>query len=301
MKPNPRKVLLASTVLPLVVAAALAAAPAPPASATSRGIDTPMTTAQRKCANANYKALRLLGKALGRIADACLSLQAREVSVEECLANAAGFADRFQAKATKLVDTACSGVDRDGIDKAPAFGTASTPPDVADIVGAAGLAQFLAISTSFGEIETIDDRILSLPTEELVAGALCQASVQRSQTRCAAQVLLDFASCAKLGLQGNDNSGLAPFANATELSACLGADLKGRIARFCDPANGKLTAVYDKFCAGPGVDTSVVLPECDGAVGGIEVCLAEASACTACLAAATTAGLDPGGCDSLCD
>ncbi len=293
--------LFAPVALALIVAISPALKTKRHAFAAARGIETPMTLAQAKCAAANYKALRLLSKTITKHGDLCLGLKAREVGVDECLEALDARFGKFTAKATKILAKACDGQDKDGLDRAAPFGTASIPPDAADIAVAADAGARASIAESYGEIATIDDRLLALDGSAAVIAAFCQAKVQKAQSGCARQVLADFAACAKLGLAGDDKNGVLPFTNDADLAVCLGADLKGKIAKACDPETGKVTAAYEKFCAGIGADTSAAMPDCEADTDGIAVCLGRAAACNACQAAAATAGLDPAGCSPLCE
>jgi glucose/arabinose dehydrogenase len=124
----------------------------------------------------------------------------------------------------------------------------------------------------------------------------CQTDVVRGLERCLAGRLKEFGRCAKDDL-GDDQ----PDTDAL-LALCMERDPKGRVAKLCDAAVGKLGAkVIPKSCVAKGADLSDSFPGCasdDPAT--VAACLERSSACRVCLALDQAGDLDAD-CDAIDD
>lgn len=127
------------------------------------------------------------------------------------------------------------------------------------------------------------------------AGAKCQKAALGALLKCEKKRVREFNRCKKTGL-GDDS-----IQDAADLATCLGADLRGKVARLCDPEQGKARRILDKRCADKGVTLETAFPGCGSADSDVvAACVDRAQRCHLCLALSLADGL-PGDCDLFDD
>jgi len=111
------------------------------------------------------------------------------------------------------------------------------------------------------------------------AGARCQQAALGALLKCEKKRVREFNRCKKKGL------GDGSIEDADDLTACLAADPKGKVARLCDPEQGKARRALDKRCADKGVALETAFPGCSSAdPAAVASCLDRAQRCHLCLA-----------------
>lgn len=276
---------------PIAVATTLALVSAAPAAAQQ-------TAAQQRCTAAVYKAMRLGDKVFGKLVTGCLASDAKgKQSVDECFDSPSPVADATLLKMSSLIFAACDGNDKDGVSRFPEFG-------VNPGVDGFGLAVFFltleieSLSITFYGDGELADVLGDYATDKALAN--CQLAIRRQQTSCRAAYLGAFSTCAKIGLKGSAKKGIAPFADPTELGACLTAAFSGKTAAACSHETGKFAATITKKCAAKGVDLADAVPACAATMLGPAECASLVSQCLACEAASGVADLVPDACDDVC-
>jgi len=162
----------------------------------------------------------------------------------------------------------------------PAFG----PPGAEPVIEAAAGVGAAWARDVFGA--DLDAAIFSRSSDK--DGARCQDQVIRGLAKCEKERLRAFNACKRSGLADGSIGGSAA------LAGCLEADPKGRVAKSCDPAGGKLAEkAVEASCAAKGVDLSAAFPGCaTGDATALAGCLDRVQRCRVCLALSAADALD---------
>jgi cysteine-rich repeat protein len=127
------------------------------------------------------------------------------------------------------------------------------------------------------------------------AASKCQQLVSDSVKKCQDAKLKEFNRCKKEGLK---DESIQSFLG---LQDCMGTDLKGKIAKACDPVSGTIRSKIDKKCVGKAVDLSDAFASCDtDDPGPLATCLDQIVECQVCLALNEADALDQD-CDDFDD
>jgi hypothetical protein len=251
------------------------------------------TKDQQKCTVGMGKNLQKVTSALATDIATCMkdgSKQKLGGTVEACAAaDAKGKVAAATEKTTEDFTKLCTGTSKGGSPKLPPYGVVD-----ADAVDDAGRAKEPAL---FHDVFGPDlDAALLLESADK-DGAKCQQAVATSAKKCQDATLKTWVTCVALGLKDDD----APFEDAADLEACLGADPQGKIAKACDlreeTSPGKLEVdgirkALDTQCLAKGVDLAEAIPGCEpGDVEATHACVDAAVECRACLALNAAAGL----------
>jgi hypothetical protein len=225
----------------------------------------PQDVGQQRCLLVLGKAFRALAKSAAKLAAACVTGGAKGIpGALACLdddprgklATAAGKVQR--ASDQRCMCATCT---------VPDFGL---PADVAAATSAVAAAVRLVTTDVFG---TAADLGL-LTSSANATGSRCQQTVYRDVQKLGAASWSTFLECLKDGLRGRVPSG-EPFVLASELTACVGQDPKGKIAR----ARDRIATDAASLCVSAGVPL--------GVFGGSCGSQPSAAAFAACVAAAT--------------
>jgi hypothetical protein len=258
----------------------------------------PQTTAQRKCTSTYYNALGQLGRVGSKAFGACLLLHAQgklgELTLADCVELPNERFDAAFGRVEAALAKSCDGVDKDGLPKAPAFGTTEAPSAL-DLAIAAASGIFGGTAETFGF--DLDEAFVDFATDKTLAR--CQLDVDRRQAACRAGYLATFAACARTGLRGTPAKGIEPFVDAEDLATCIGSDPKGRIARLCS-RDGAIGTGFAKACLGKGVDPALAVPACAATGADARDCISRVATCHACLSVTAAADLQPSACAPAC-
>jgi len=244
-----------------------------------------LSSAEQRCVNALNKGLRKVSKTQAKEFLSCIADHAKgtlgAMTIEQCAA-----ADRKSklAKATSKVSDSDA---RDCATVSPPFGATG-----GDVVSTAAVNVVTGLSGDlFGA--DLDAAVLAnlSPTQ---AASKCQQAVAKSLARCEDAHLNEFVKCKKEGLKSG--SILVPAG----ITACVGDDPRGRIAKSCDATGGKVRASLDASC--DGVDLASAFPgRCALAdSAAVAQCLHEAALCRACRGANSADALEAD-CDPVDD
>lgn len=243
-------------------------------------VDTEQTKGQQKCTNDMHKAGQKVAKAQSKQVASCIKTAGVDgpTGSEACILTDPK--NKIAGAGTKTTDAfaaSCSG------GNLPAYGVT----DAATVNTASALSE-----QSFAhDLFTFDlDTGLAGPGET----AACQAAAYKAAAKCSATWRKDFASCAKSDLAGK--VGLT-VVDDYGLRKCIGSDRKGKAAKACDPAAGKVRAAIEKRCVEPGVDLAVAFPGCgEAAAADVAACIERAALCRVCEAVGAGGSLD-----TVCD
>ena len=258
-----------------------------------RAAAEPATKDQRKCMDALNKGFATLAKQEGKALCGCLRDGAKgkvSGSIRECFENATSKAlTRALGKVDADFDKKCTGADRDGITRLPAFG----PREPGILSQTAHAKERGLMHDLFGsDIDAAVD-----PGDK--AAANCQLAVAKALKKCQDAKLKEFNRCKHAALAGKEG---APVSSADELArTCLldpntgqMPDPKGKIAKLCLT---HLAKTVQKKCLGQPLD-QLFPGECAGATD-VPACL-EAAACgRVCVATSLADNLAPDFCDAL--
>jgi len=145
------------------------------------------------------------------------------------------------------------------------------------------------------ELSLLED-IFSFPLDPIIAtsnpAAACQSAVSKTYEKFAATYVKEYNGCKKSGFKDGIISG------ATQMEACMGQDLKGKIGK----ASQKILDGLAKKCV--GVDLATAFPgDCVGEAGNnntFAACVERATVCRMCLAINEMDAIARG-CDDLDD
>lgn len=259
----------------------------------SQALAEPLTTAQRKCAEGLHGALRRVAAATTATIAGCLTRAAKGTLAGPLAACTTGDPRGAIAKATgtaaELEARRCTGTDKAGSPKRPAFGVAA-PAAAAPAVAAKEAALVAAVLGP-----DLDAALVPIADDK--AASKCQRAVLKAVTGCEDAWLGAFNACAAAGFKHRT----APIGDAAALAACIGADPKGTRARACGApgGGGKLGTTLAKKCR--GVALAAAFPGCAVAdPAPLHACLATAVACRACRALVESVTLARD-CDALDD
>lgn len=238
------------------------------------------TKAQQKCTNAMFKGTSKLSSLTAKVVAKCIKAKTKGKlggTLTECLGDNAGATASTVAKITDDFASKCSG---DGL---PTFGLEL--PDAATAINdGVPTAATGAFAASFDDAFSLDDGIVD-DTMPDVGG--CQAALAKGIGKCLSALHKEFSKCLKSGLAGK---GDALFEDSAEVTTCIGADAKGKIAKACDATTGAVRKAIDKKCV--GVDLAVALEGCGTSDAATAASCAEDRAqCSACLAEQLTGDL----------
>jgi len=264
--------------------------------------NVPVTSDHTKCIQKMQKQFEKIAKAVERRVYNCVRLVAKGLlppPVETCIAAEDPKTTASITNAGKVFDNVCSGFDSDGYLRFPAFGTAQV-----DEITAAAEARdadmthgILGPDLDIGLILEATDRDASQ----------CQQLVIRKAQNCEAAMLKEYRRCSTLGFKGTEGPGGAdvPFDDPTDQELCVGDDARGKLAKKCDTATGKIDPIrkaITKRCVDDGVDILAAFPACgtsDGeALHGCVLASARCATCNAINAASEDLAVD---CDTFDD
>ncbi len=244
---------------------------------------TPQNLDQQRCINALNTGLSKVAKAQGKDQSKCIKDFAKgtlAMLAEDCLT-----ADRN----TKVARAENKTVTKEATSCATTPDFAAT--DSATVNAAAKQGDLDLIHDVFGS-----DLDVALVTKATSATrSACQAAVAKAVTKCKDKRLKEFNKCKKLGL--GDGSIDAP----SELEACMGSDPRGKIAKLCDPASGKIAKTIANKCVAKGVNLISTVAGCGtNDSGTLAQCLDDRVECRVCLALNDSDALGRG-CDGFDD
>jgi hypothetical protein len=230
----------------------------------------PQQEDQQQCINGLNKRFAKVASAQGKDIGDCIKRVAKGKSLtpattlEECLTG-----DRRDkvAKAARRVRS--EGAKSCGA-SVPDFG--ATDPNT--VVNAAIQNELDLIHNVFGSDL---DLVIAIEASDQPTSK-CQQAVAKSVKKCRDKKFKEFNKCKKSGLEDQN------VLSFVDLQGCIGQDPKGKIARACDPATGKIRSTIDKKCGAP-VDPSTAFPGCGtGDPAALATCLDEIVECHVCLA-----------------
>ncbi|MBC8293229.1 MAG: lamin tail domain-containing protein [Proteobacteria bacterium] len=246
----------------------------------------PPTRGQQSCMNSLGKDLTKVASDTGKDIGACIKDHARgrlgSLSLAECLvADRKNRIAKSKAKSLKDFNKRCTRSDSGGLPTHPFFGVTNVESFnlAATRQVLNRLQDLVGPEPDTAMVTEVDDRIASR----------CQLAVVGTATKCADTFLKVFNKCEKSGLKyGN-------IQNSTAIGACIGSDPRGKIAKVCDPASGKVLKDITKKCVNPGISLASAFPGCAAATASdLAACVNSSVQCRACrgISMATAAIID---------
>ncbi len=202
----------------------------------------PQKKDQQKCINSLNKNFAKVAKAKGGVVGDCIKNAAKgrlTGTIEECLGTDP------KGKVGKATTKTATDETKNCGDTAPDFGST----DSATINSTAIQKELDLIHNVFGSDL---DLVIAIEASDKPTSK-CQQSVAKSIKKCQGAKLKEFNKCKKSGLKEENTLSFA------DLQRCIGQDPKGKIARACHPATGKIRSTIDKKCGAP-VDPSTAFP-----------------------------------------
>ncbi len=255
------------------------------------------TKDQQKCSNTTNKNFAAVTKAIGKELGQCIKDHAKgklgPMPVSVCFtSDRRGKIQRADGKTSDGFARTCTGVDRDGVTRFPAFGVT----DAATVNQRASDKEAAVVSREFGP-----DPDSALVTEAAdKSTARCQQAIAKDVAKCQDTQIAEFNRCEKAALAaGADDAG--------DLAACVLSDPRQRIAKACNLLAGtkrdRMRKDLRKKCLDRGVTLSAAFPGCTTATDleTTHACLAAGVACEACEALRDADALGAVNCDLLDD
>ncbi|TFH22819.1 MAG: CHRD domain-containing protein [Myxococcales bacterium] len=239
---------------------------------------------QQKCTRAMIKGLGRVASTKGKSVCKCVNdFTGGKLSdlLENCVATDDSKVGKAQAKVTADFGKRCTGNDKDGITKLPAFGVTDDPT-----------VNSVASLWSAGIPHAIFGPDLDVAVDDGTDPDLgsCQVGALKALKKCRDTRVKEYDKCVNGDLKGK--VGLT-IVDVFGMEQCLGSDAKGKIAGACDATTGKLREAVEKACS--GVDLLTAFPLCAaGDTASTAACLDRVAACGTCLAtnASTGSALD---------
>lgn len=250
----------------------------------------PLTGDQQKCTNTLNKDMAKLVGAVHSGVDKCIKAHAKGEVVDllACLfADPGGKIGKAQNKAPDDHAKRCTGVDKEGVARAPfpfAADPDAQPATALDLVAN-------ALQVIYGD--DIAGGVANAQTEP--ARAACQAKVAKVLGKCGSKLASQFVGCAKNAVAVGKEPSVAGAVRSFELDACVGADPKEKIAKACDRGSlgvpgskiDKVRGALAKSCLGASVDPQLAFPGCGVSdPDAAHACLVAGERCLSCRAIA---------------
>lgn len=250
----------------------------------------PLTKDQQKCAVLMAGRLRGVVATRGKDALGCLKAASDGRlggALAGCIADdQPGKVATAQAKVGADFDRRCTGESRKppGVARLPPFGVSD--PDTVN--GAAREHAAGLFDDVFGA--DLDGAVIQKGNDK--DGASCQLRLSKALEKCRDARLREYITCVQAGFKNR----AAPFASASDVAGCIGADPKGRAGRRCDLNAGKrldaIRKTLDGSCIAKGVDPRAAFPGCGASDReGTHACLDRTASCRVCLAVTAAASL----------
>ncbi len=240
------------------------------------------TRDQRGCAIKLHKDLFTLATLTSNEWLSCIKdqTQGKIADVEACVdADRKSKLAKARQKTLDNFEKKCTGQNKKGEFRFPPFG-ADDPNAVNDAVAAKEDRLFHAIMGS-----DLDAALADVDLHK------CQLATLKVVRKCQRMKLKEYSTCHKQGLKDG-------FQNETELQdGCLGTlfdpqpDPKGKIAKICNPATGKIPDIVGKKCA--EADLAASFPGCNAASQDeLSLCLDRTVECEVCRVLNIAGGLN---------
>jgi len=204
-------------------------------------VGTEQSKDQQKCTNSMDKGLSKVSAAQGKHICGCIKDHTKGKLgglLSDCVSTPASKVGDAQAKVSADFTKRCTGNDKNGDPKFPAYGVTSDAN-----VNNGGEAMSTGVTTAIfgGDLDTgVDDG--SNPDT-----GKCQSATIKASKKCLDTLVKEFDKCVKGDLKGK--VGLT-IADEFGIEECVGRDLKGKIAKACDADTGKVRSTLDKKCGG---------------------------------------------------
>jgi hypothetical protein len=246
-----------------------------------------VTSDEERCVTTLNRAAANVAATVAKQARSCLrdaALEKLSGAVADCFAaDPRGRVARAMARTVRDAAQDCGAV-------VPPFGATD-----ADTANAAGMARTIDLLYRIlgGDIDQAVRTRSGDPDDYT-----CQQKVIGQVLKCQEFRYQEFNRCQQVGMRTGAVSGSA------ELAGCIGADLAGRVAEFCDPVTGRLREqVIETRCVAQHADLRAAFPGCaTDDPGALAACLHGAGRCYSCLMAEAADGLeDAADCDLFDD
>ncbi|MFQ5352248.1 MAG: hypothetical protein ACE5D3_04160, partial [Candidatus Binatia bacterium] len=235
---------------------------------------TQPTRGQQSCMNALAKDMSKVASDAGKEIGGCVKDHARGklgmLSFAECLvADRRGKVAKAEMRTQRDFDKRCTGNDSSGIPSRPFFGVtdAVTVNLAAKTQAIDGLLDLVGADPGTALVTEVTDR----------AASRCQRAIIGTAKKCADTAVKVFNKCEKLGLKNGsvqDGSGIG---------ACIGSDPRGKIAKVCDPASGKVAKDIVRKCVNKGVSLAPAFPGCAAETStDLAACVNSSARCRTC-------------------